>query len=94
MLDSLTRWELQEVLMEVWERTHVTALIVTHDVDEAILLADRVVMMTNGPHAKIGKIETIDLPRPRTRKALLSHPDYYRYRESILRFLSDCEHTH
>ena len=94
MLDSLTRWELQEVLMEVWERTHVTALIVTHDVDEAILLADRVIMMTNGPHAKIGKIENINLPRPRTRKALLSHPDYYRYRESILRFLSDCEHTH
>ncbi|MEQ1558147.1 MAG: ABC transporter ATP-binding protein [Methyloglobulus sp.] len=94
MLDSLTRWELQEVLMEVWERTHVTALIVTHDVDEAILLADRVIMMTNGPHAKIGTIETIDLPRPRSRKALLSHPDYYRYRESILRFLSDCEHTH
>lgn len=94
MLDSLTRWELQEVLMEVWERTHVTALIVTHDVDEAILLADRVVMMTNGPHAKIGKIESIDLPRPRSRKALLSHPDYYRYRESILRFLSECEHTH
>ncbi len=94
MLDSLTRWELQEVLMEVWERTHVTALIVTHDVDEAILLADRVVMMTNGPQAKIGKIETIDLPRPRSRKALLSHPDYYKYRESILRFLSECEHTH
>lgn len=94
MLDSLTRWELQEVLMEVWERTHVTALIVTHDVDEAILLADRVVMMTNGPQAKIGKIETIDLPRPRTRKALLTHPDYYRYRESILRFLTECEHTH
>ncbi len=94
MLDSLTRWELQEVLMEVWERTHVTALIVTHDVDEAILLADRVVMMTNGPKAKIGKIETIDLPRPRSRKALLTHPDYYRYRESILRFLTECEHTH
>lgn len=94
MLDSLTRWELQEVLMEVWERTHVTALIVTHDVDEAILLADRVIMMTNGPQAKIGKIETIDLPRPRSRKALLNHPDYYRYRESILRFLSECEHSH
>jgi nitrate/nitrite transport system ATP-binding protein len=94
MLDSLTRWELQEVLMEVWERTHVTAIVVTHDVDEAILLADRVVMMTNGPHAKIGKIETIDLPRPRTRKALLEHPDYYKYRESILSFLTECDHTH
>lgn len=94
MLDSLTRWELQEVLMDVWERTHVTAIVVTHDVDEAILLADRVVMMTNGPHAKIGNIETIDLPRPRTRKALLAHPDYYKYRESLLTFLAECEHTH
>lgn len=94
MLDSLTRWELQEVLMEVWERTHVTAIIVTHDVDEAILLADRVVMMTNGPHAHIGKIENIDLPRPRTRKALLAHPDYYHYRESLLTFLAECDHTH
>lgn len=94
MLDSLTRWELQEVLMEVWERTHVTAIIVTHDVDEAILLADRVVMMTNGPHAKVGKIEEIDLPRPRTRKTLLEHPDYYKYRESLLTFLEECEHTH
>ena len=94
MLDSLTRWELQEVLMEVWERTHVTAIVVTHDVDEAILLADRVVMMTNGPYAKIGKIETIDLPRPRTRKALLAHPDYYKYKESLLTFLAECDHTH
>jgi nitrate/nitrite transport system ATP-binding protein len=94
MLDSLTRWELQEVLMEVWERTHVTAIMVTHDVDEAILLADRVVMMTNGPRAKIGKIEEIHLPRPRTRKSLLEHPDYYQYRESLLTFLSDCDHPH
>ncbi|MDD5272775.1 MAG: ABC transporter ATP-binding protein [Methylovulum sp.] len=94
MLDSLTRWELQEVLMEVWERTQVTAIVVTHDVDEAILLGDRVVMMTNGPHAKIGKIQEIDLPRPRTRKALLAHDDYYHYRESILTFLTECDHTH
>jgi len=94
MLDSLTRWELQEVLMEVWERTHVTAIVVTHDVDEAILLADRVVMMTNGPHAKIGKIQAIDLPRPRSRKDLLAHDRYYEYRESILSFLNECEHTH
>ncbi|MGH8557202.1 MAG: ABC transporter ATP-binding protein [Methylococcales bacterium] len=92
MLDSLTRWELQEVLMEVWERTHVTAIIVTHDVDEAILVADRVVMMTNGPNAKVGKIEEIHLPRPRTRKKLLEHPDYYKYRESLLSFLEECDH--
>ena len=92
MLDSLTRWELQEVLMEVWDRTKVTAICVTHDVDEAILLADRVVMMTNGPQATIGKITNVDLPRPRTRKALLEHPDYYDYRQEVLDFLEEYEH--
>ncbi|WP_375691355.1 ABC transporter ATP-binding protein [Pseudooceanicola sp. LIPI14-2-Ac024] len=92
MLDSLTRWELQEVLMEVWDRTKVTAICVTHDVDEAILLADRVVMMTNGPQATIGKILDVDLPRPRSRKALLEHPDYYLYREQVLNFLEEYEH--
>ncbi len=92
MLDSLTRWELQEVLMEVWERTKVTAICVTHDVDEAILLADRVVMMTNGPQATIGKITEVDLPRPRSRKALLEHPDYYKYRQEVLDFLEEYEH--
>ena len=91
MLDSLTRWELQELLMEVWTRTQVTAICVTHDVDEAILLADRVVMMTNGPNAKIGKIMRVDLPRPRSRKALLEHPDYYAYRQEVLDFLAGCE---
>jgi nitrate/nitrite transport system ATP-binding protein len=91
MLDSLTRWELQEVLMEVWQRTKLTAVMVTHDVDEAILLADRVVMMTNGPRARVGKIIDIDLPRPRSRKALLEHPDYYRYRESLISFLAECD---
>ncbi len=92
MLDSLTRWDLQDVLMEVWERTHVTAICVTHDVDEAILLADRVVMMTNGPNATIGKILDVDLPRPRDRKALLEHPKFYGYREEVLQFLADYEH--
>jgi nitrate/nitrite transport system ATP-binding protein len=92
MLDSLTRWELQEVLMEVWERTKVTAICVTHDVDEAILLSDRVVMMTNGPQATIGKITDVKLPRPRTRKALLAHPDYYHYRQEVLDFLEEYEH--
>ncbi|PWC80573.1 ABC transporter ATPase [Azospirillum sp. TSH100] len=87
MLDSLTRWELQEVLMEVWARTKVTAVCVTHDVDEALLLADRVVMMTNGPNAKIGHILNVDIPHPRTRQALLEHPRYYEYREELLNFL-------
>jgi nitrate/nitrite transport system ATP-binding protein len=93
MLDSLTRWELQELLMEVWKRTQVTAICVTHDVDEAILLADRVVMMTNGPNAKVGKIMRVDLPRPRSRQALLEHPDYYRYRQELLDFLEGADHA-
>ncbi|ORE91910.1 nitrate ABC transporter ATPases C and D [Stappia sp. 22II-S9-Z10] len=91
MLDSLTRWELQEVLMDVWKRTQVTAICVTHDVDEAILLADKVVMMTNGPNARIGHIMHVDLPRPRSRAALLEHPDYYRYRQTLLDFLEAYE---
>jgi nitrate/nitrite transport system ATP-binding protein len=91
MLDSLTRWDLQEVLMDVWRRTQVTALCVTHDVDEAVLLADRVVMMTNGPNARIGHIMQVDIPRPRTRKAMLEHPSYYHYRRELLDFLEAYE---
>lgn len=94
MLDALTRWELQEVLMDVWKRNRVTAICVTHDVDEAILLADRVIMMTNGPHARIGNVMQVDLPRPRTRKALLEHPKYYAYREELIGFLEDCDRQH
>ncbi len=92
MLDSLTRWDLQDVLVETWNRTKVTAIMVTHDVDEAILLADRVVMMTNGPRATIGKILEVDLPRPRDRKALLEHPKFYRYRQEVLHFLAEYDH--
>ena len=92
MLDSLTRWDLQDVLVEVWNRTKVTAIMVTHDVDEAILLADRVVMITNGPNATIGKVLKVDLPRPRDRKELLKHPDFYAYRQEVLRFLAEYDH--
>jgi nitrate/nitrite transport system ATP-binding protein len=92
MLDSLTRWQLQEVLMEIWSRTQVTAICVTHDVDEAILLADRVVMMTNGPNARIGKIMNVEIPRPRTRRLLLEHPRYDAYRQELLYFLDEHEH--
>ncbi len=92
MLDSLTRWDLQDVLVETWNRTKVTAIMVTHDVDEAILLADRVVMMTNGPRATIGKILTVDLPRPRNRKELLEHPQFYQYRQEVLHFLAEYDH--
>ncbi|MGB3471061.1 MAG: nitrate ABC transporter ATP-binding protein [Erythrobacter sp.] len=92
MLDSLTRWDLQDVLVETWNRTKVTAIMVTHDVDEAILLADRVVMMTNGPRATIGKVLKVDLPRPRDRKALLEHPKFYQYRQEMLHFLAEYDH--
>ncbi|MEO5805981.1 ABC transporter ATP-binding protein [Devosia sp.] len=91
MLDSITRWELQDVLMDVWAKTQVTAICVTHDVDEAILLADRVVMMSNGPNARIGNVMEVDLPRPRSRKGLLAHKDYYAYREELLDFLEAYE---
>ena len=94
MLDSLTRWDLQEVLMEVWTRSQVTAVMVTHDVDEAILLADRVVMMSNGPRARIGRVLDVPLPRPRTREALLAHPRYYELREQLIGFLEDCGRQH
>jgi ABC-type sulfate/molybdate transport systems ATPase subunit len=65
---------------------------VTHDVDEALFLADRIVMMTNGPEAEVGDILEIHFPRPRDRKAVLEHPDYYRLREHLLEFLE--EHAH
>ena len=94
MLDSLTRWELQDVLMEVWSQAQVTAICVTHDVDEAILLADRVVMMTNGPHARVGHVMEVSLDRPRTRKSMLEHPSYVGYREELLCFLEENEGGH
>jgi nitrate ABC transporter ATP-binding subunit len=87
MLDSLTRIELQDVLVELWQRDRKTALMVTHDVDEALFLADRVVMMTNGPRARVGEILDVSLPRPRDRVAVLEHPNYYRLREALIAFL-------
>jgi nitrate ABC transporter ATP-binding subunit len=87
MLDSLTRMELQQVLIELWRRDKKTALMVTHDVDEALFLSDRIVMMTNGPEAEVGDILNVTFPRPRERKAVLEHPDYYRLREHLIEFL-------
>lgn len=92
MLDSLTRIELQQVLLDVWNRTRLTALMVTHDVDEAIFLADRVVMMTNGPAAGVGDILPIPFPRPRNRAALLESAEYYRCREYLITFLEERAH--
>ncbi|MEC3907801.1 ABC transporter ATP-binding protein [Tamlana sp. 2201CG12-4] len=87
MLDSLTRGELQDTLIEIWNKEKITAVMITHDVDEAIFLADRVIMMTSGPKAKIGDVLQIDFERPRTRKAVLEHDDYYEYRKHLIDFL-------
>ncbi|MGH8590838.1 MAG: ABC transporter ATP-binding protein [Gammaproteobacteria bacterium] len=89
MLDSLTRFELQKVLLDLWGRDQKTAFMVTHDVDEAIYLADRVVMMTNGPEAEVGDVLSVEFPRPRERKAIMEHPDYYRLREYLITFLEE-----
>lgn len=87
MLDSLTRAELQEVLIEVWQAEKITAILVTHDVDEALFLSDRVVMMTNGPRAQVGDILRIPFERPRERKAVIEHPEYYPCRAHLMDFL-------
>jgi nitrate ABC transporter ATP-binding subunit len=87
MLDSLTRYELQAVLLELWRKNRITALMVTHDVDEALYLSDRVVCMTDGPAAEVGDIVPVAFPRPRDRKAVMEHPDYYPLREHLIEFL-------
>jgi nitrate/nitrite transport system ATP-binding protein len=87
-LDALTRGGLQEQLMHICEESRVTAVMVTHDVDEALLLSDRVVMLTNGPESQIGQILTVDLPRPRRRMEVVKHPDYYPMRSEIINFLN------
>lgn len=89
MLDSLTRFELQKVLLGLWGRDQKTALMVTHDVDEALFLADRVVMMTNGPEAEVGDILEVTFERPRDRKAIMEHPHYYQLREYLITFLEE-----
>src|ERR1043166_8656960 len=87
MLDSLTRYELQQVLIQLWRTNKITALMVTHDVDEALFLSDRIVCMTNGPEAEVGEILEVHFPRPRERKAVMEHPDYYELREHLIEFL-------
>lgn len=86
-LDSLTRANLQEHLMRIQQSVQNTVIIITHDIDEAVLLSDRVIMMTNGPEATIGEILEVNLPRPRNRVALQHDPEYIRCREAILSFL-------
>jgi nitrate/nitrite transport system ATP-binding protein len=86
-LDALTRANLQDELMAIMAKSGATAVMVTHDVDEAVLLSDRIVMMTNGPSAEIGEILTVDLAKPRNRLDLAEDKDYNHLRSEVLRFL-------
>ena len=86
-LDALTRAKLQDELLEIVARTRSTVVMVTHDVDEAVLLSDKIVMMTNGPAAHIGEILQVDIPRPRRRVELATDPEYLRCRQAVMDFL-------
>lgn len=86
-LDALTRAKLQDELLEIVERTRATVVMVTHDVDEAVLLADQIVMLTNGPAATIGEVLPVPLPRPRSRVALADDPSYLHCRKAVIDFL-------
>jgi bicarbonate transport system ATP-binding protein len=87
-LDALTRGGLQERLMQICEENKVTAVMVTHDIDEALLLSDRIIMLTNGPASKIGQILEVDIPRPRKRLEVVEHPSYYSLRSEMIYFLN------
>jgi len=91
-LDSLTRTHMQDSLMEIQTRLNNTVIMITHDVDEAVLLSDRIVMMTNGPHAKVGEILNVDLVRPRDRLELAEDPAYNHYRAEVVKFLHERHH--
>jgi ABC-type nitrate/sulfonate/bicarbonate transport system ATPase subunit len=91
-LDSLTRFDLQDTLLRVWEQSGKTVVMVTHDVDEALYLADRLILMTDGPEAMVGDVFRVPFPRPRARAAVLGHPDYHRCRRHVIDFLE--HHAH
>lgn len=86
-LDAITKEELQEELLKIWNTQKCTVLMITHDIDEALFLADRLVMMTNGPAAGIGDVLPIDFPRPRSREDIMEDPRYYELRNQALDFL-------
>ena len=86
-LDALTRASLQDAVAEIHARVGCTVMMITHDVDEAVFLSDRIVMMTNGPSATIGEVLTIDMPRPRARLAMIEDPRFNQYRQKVLEFL-------
>jgi len=89
LLDALTRMDLQDQLMTLWEAERKTVIMVTHDVDEALLLADRVVMMTSGPAATIGEILTVPFPRPRRREEIVATSEYFEVRDAVVGFLEE-----
>jgi nitrate ABC transporter ATP-binding subunit len=91
-LDSLTRFELQDILLRVWEESGKTVVMVTHDVDEALYLADRLILMTDGPAAMVGESVSVPFPRPRRRVSVLAHPEYHRCRRHVIDFLE--HHAH
>ena len=86
-IDALTRGVIQEELVQMWNTTRNTVFMVTHDVDEAILLSDRIMLMTNGPCARIAEIVDVTIPRPRTRDTIIDHPHYYKIRNHVIHFL-------
>jgi nitrate ABC transporter ATP-binding subunit len=86
-LDAITKEELQEELLKIWNNSRCTVLMITHDIDEALFLADKLVMMTNGPAANIGEVMTIPFPRPRDRSRIMETPEYYKLRNYALDFL-------
>ncbi|HJU05708.1 MAG TPA: ABC transporter ATP-binding protein [Nitrospiraceae bacterium] len=86
-IDALTRGVIQEELVQMWNATRNTVFMVTHDVDEAILLSDRIMLMTNGPSARIAEIVDVTIPRPRSRATIIDHPHYYKIRNHVIHFL-------
>ena len=91
-LDSLTRMELQDTILGILNREKITTMIVTHDVDEAVFLCDRVVMMTNGPRATTGEVLKVDFERPRNRKEIMNDPMFYRYIDHLVSYLTERAH--
>lgn len=87
MLDSITRRELQELVLRLWEKDRKTAILVTHDIDEALFLSDRILLMTDGPESRVGREIQVRLPRPRHPEDLVDDPAYFEMRSEILRFL-------
>ncbi|MCP5557047.1 MAG: ABC transporter ATP-binding protein [Verrucomicrobiaceae bacterium] len=92
MLDALTRIELQDVLLKLWAQKQITAMLITHDVDEAIFVSDRIICMTDGPEAEIGEVVTVPFERPRDRKTVLADPRFRELRQHIIHFLNERSH--